>query len=75
MRIIVEIADSQQVQALAHLHGLGYHAFIEAEKTLDEIEESHIQQILARRQDPTLSQTKSLEEVFAAYDTRRKLRS
>ena len=71
MRIILEVPDENEAQVMAHMQSLGYNA--QTEHTyLEKVEESHIQEILERRKDPILSQTKSLEEVFAKYDARRK---
>jgi hypothetical protein len=68
MRIILDVPDSQEAQVLAQMHALGYTAYAEDVTSLsDEILESHLALILERRMDPIMSQTTSMEEVFAKY--------
>ena len=74
MRIIIDIPDNQEAQVLAQMQALGYTAYTEEDEPIaDDILESHLALIIERRKDPVLSQTKSIEEVFAKYDTWKKL--
>jgi hypothetical protein len=73
MRIILDVPDNHEAQVLAQMHALGYSAYAEAEEPLsNEILESHLALIREREKDPLLSETRSLKEVFAKYDSRQK---
>ena len=68
MRIVVDVPEGKEPLVLNLMHELGYPAHAEdLEISLEEVEESHIQDALRREQDLELSKTKSIEEVFSKY--------
>jgi hypothetical protein len=52
---------------------LGYDAYVELQApSFDEITEHHLAVLIEREKDPILSQTKTLDEVFASLPIRSK---